>query len=140
MNEQAAIERLSETENLTGGLDDEPANLLLNWAYRRVPGLLASARNEAAAFQKVNGLMAVMRQISKITLSRAGPALEVASELQELARLCTRMYGFFPRPEPAELQSLALEIAGQTGVEAISTLLAWLTPADQSAPPRSPNE
>ena len=48
MDEALAIERITETEKLTDGLDDD-ANWLLQWGTSRVGGLIAGIADEEAA-------------------------------------------------------------------------------------------
>src|SRR5258708_39606851 len=70
MDEALAIERITETENLTDGLDDDDATWLLQWGTSRVGGLIAGIADEEAAGEKVNQLMAVMRLLNAIAADR----------------------------------------------------------------------
>jgi hypothetical protein len=48
MDRQTASERITETENLTDGLEDDDANWLLDWGIARVDRLLAGITDEDA--------------------------------------------------------------------------------------------
>jgi hypothetical protein len=74
MDRQTAIDRITETENLTAGLEDDDANWLLDCGIARIDGLLAGAAGEDAAGEKINQLMAVMRTLNQIAANRAAKA------------------------------------------------------------------
>jgi hypothetical protein len=71
MDRQIAIDRITETENLTDGLEDDDANWLLDWGIGHVDGLVTGIADEDAAGDKLNQLMAVMRTLNQIASNRA---------------------------------------------------------------------
>ncbi|HEX6540208.1 MAG TPA: hypothetical protein VF040_00520, partial [Ktedonobacterales bacterium] len=70
MDEALAIERITENENLTDGLNDEDARWLLQWGTGHAGELIAGATDDEAAGQKINQLMAVMRSLNAIAADR----------------------------------------------------------------------
>jgi hypothetical protein len=54
MDRQTAIDRITETENLTDGLEDDDANWLLDWGIARVDGLVTGIADEDAAGEKLS--------------------------------------------------------------------------------------
>jgi len=83
MDRQIAIDRITETENLTDGLEDDDANWLLNWGIAHVDGLVTGIKDEDAAGEKLNQLMAVMRTLNQIASDRAAkPAGALAADVR----------------------------------------------------------
>jgi hypothetical protein len=62
---QGAAEKLLEDERLRANLDDEEANLLVNWAIEWLEGSVTKARDEATA-----------RQIAQKEATRLRPAMQ----------------------------------------------------------------
>src|SRR5262249_5634933 len=71
MDRQTAIDRITETENLTDGLEDDDANWLLDWGIAQVDGLVTGIKDEDEAGEKLNQLMSVMRTLNQIAADRA---------------------------------------------------------------------
>src|SRR5437016_5998938 len=114
MNEQAYIDRILEAENLTDNLQDEPANLLLHWGTSRVRSSLKDVADDEQAGQRVNAIMAVMRQINRIVGNAAStPMNDSINDLKKLVKLYTRATGASPTPaaDPARLQVVASTLA-----------------------------
>jgi hypothetical protein len=53
MDRQAAIDRITETENLTDGLEDDDANWLLDWGAAQVDGLVTGIKDADAEGESV---------------------------------------------------------------------------------------
>jgi hypothetical protein len=83
MDRQTAIDRITETENLTDGLEDDDANWLLDWGIAHVDGLVTGIKDEDAAGKKLNQLMAVMRSLNQIAADRAAkPSDALAADIR----------------------------------------------------------
>src|SRR5690349_24926526 len=88
MDEQREIERITETENLTDGLEDHDANWLLNWGIGHVRDLIQGVKDDDAAGDKVHALMAVMRKLNQIEADRAAkPRNALADDTRALITL-----------------------------------------------------
>ncbi|HZU86711.1 MAG TPA: hypothetical protein VFF78_04470 [Anaerolineaceae bacterium] len=125
MNLQTLIERILESENLTDGLEDAEANLLINWGVARLPEAVQSAGSTRSAGSKTNHLMALMRTVNQLVADRkALPPEELDSSLKTLGERFQRAFG---RPIPAQDLTRRQEIAGQlaqmTDQEAVNFLL-----------------
>lgn len=107
MDRQTAIDRITETENLTDGLEDDDANWLLDWGIARVDGLLAGVTDEDAAGEKLNELMAVMRALNQIAADRtAKPPDALAADIRTFLERYQQAFGApktatAPTPAPA---------------------------------------
>ena len=130
MEEQAAIDRILETENLTDALEDEQANRLLNWGIQRVPGLVGGVADDEFAGGKVNQLMAVMRKINQLIGGRESKTVdELAADIQALAERYQGAFGSAPQTSSAEYIAFAGQIAEKPADEALEALIEWLGPA-----------
>jgi hypothetical protein len=130
MEEQAAIDRILETENLTDGLEDTEANWLLDWGIKRVPGVIGGITDDEAAGDRVNDLMAVMRMINQIIAGRDSKDVdELAVDIQELAERYERAFGSVRKASPDEHAMLAAQINEMDAGEAIPTMIEWMAPA-----------
>jgi len=130
MEEQVALDRILETENLTDGLEDKEANWLLDWGIKRLPGLIGGITDDEAAGARVNELMAVMRKINQIIAGRDSKSVdELAVDIQELAERYERAFGSVRKASPDEYKKLAAQIAEKPSGEAMQTLIEWVAPA-----------
>lgn len=127
MNEQAAIDRILETENLTDGLEDEDANWLLDWGVDQVPELIGGINDNEAAGTKVNELMAVMRRLNQITADRAvKPPQALAEDIQTLAQAYRQAFGAGREAGPEEARKLAQSLAQNSPHDTLVTLIDWV--------------
>jgi hypothetical protein len=130
MEEQAAIDRILETENLTDGLEDKEANWLLDWGIKRLPGLLGGLTDDEAAGARVNQLMAVMRKINQIIAGRDSKTVdELIEDIQELAESYESAFGSARKASPDECRIFAGQIVEKPTLEALQVLIGWLAPA-----------
>ena len=143
MDEQVYIDRIHEAENLTDNLEDEPANVLLQWGTSRVRSAIQGLDNEEQAGQRVNALMAVMRQINRVVgNATSAPIDDTIADLKKLLELyasTTHTTGDAspaPAADPANLQSVASRLANSPPREALLFLLDWV--ASNSAPTPTP--
>lgn len=131
MDETLAIERISETENLTDGLDDDDANWLLQWGTSRVGKLIAGIADDDAAGEKVNQLMAVMRSLNAIATDRA---VETPAHLGESIQTLRDQYGAaFGSVAPHsgdEIAQLSGALSTATARDAMQRLLDFMTPPE----------
>lgn len=133
MDEKLAIERISETENLTDGLDDDDANWLLQWGTSRVGKLIAGIADDDAAGEKVNQLMAVMRSLNAIATDRAAetPA-QLGESIQTLHDQYSAAFGSAAPHSEDEIAQLSGALSTLTARDAIQRLLDFLTPPETS--------
>jgi hypothetical protein len=138
MEEQIAIERILETENLTDGLEDDDAQWLLDWGIAQVHGLIDGIEDDDLAGAKVNALMAVMRRLNQIAADREVLSVDVLSgEIRDFAKLYPKAFGKQPhiaKINTATYTHTAEIIRNQTPLDAIQTMLALVIPA----PPKPP--
>jgi hypothetical protein len=127
MKIEKAIERISETENLTDALEDDDANWLLEWGFDRLPGLIGSAPTDQEAEKKLTQLMGVMRKVNTITGEREFLTEEdLEKEIHNLAEDYRKTFGKGRKPLPADDRKLANEVKQQPPRQAMQALLGKL--------------
>ena len=143
MDEQVYIDRILEAENLTDNLEDEPANVLLQWGTSRARSAIQGLDDEEQAGQRVNALMAVMRQINRVVgNATSAPIDDTIADLEKLvelyapARHTTGDASPAPAADPANLHMVASKLAGSPPREALLFLLDWLAPNPNPAAKR----
>jgi hypothetical protein len=128
MDHQIFIERILENESLTGDLEDDPAARLLQWGTGQVPALVEGLDDEEAAGDRVNALMALMRQLGRTAANGLGAeAADLASELPGLLEHYTQVFGPVRETQAAELEVAAVELSMLPADQAVSFLLEWLS-------------
>ncbi|HRE47198.1 MAG TPA: hypothetical protein PLD47_05685 [Aggregatilineales bacterium] len=153
MYEDLAKDRLLETENLTDALDSEAGDWLLNWGISQIPRMLNDVTDEAAANEKISGLMRVMRTLNGLGADAPErPAEELSEAIQAFLEghqgivsvgkpfaaapiMNTVDGGFEGNNEGKSASGLASAIAGKTPLEALKLITAIVTPNE--APPPS---
>ncbi len=134
MNEEMAIERITETENLTDGLEDPDANWLLNWGIGYVRDLIGGIEDDERAGAKINALMAVMRKLNQITADRTvKPANALASDIQTLATLYKKAFGKAAKTGAADCTEAATAIRDKSPRETLQYLTALVSPGRPAA-------
>lgn len=133
MDEQAAIDRILETENLTDGLEDEDARWLLDWGINYVPALIGKLSDEDAASAKVNQLMAVMRKINQIVADRQDATAEdLADPITGLAGAYAQAFGSARPFGSGAALDLAASLSERTARQAMQALIEAVQPVDES--------
>ena len=122
MDKQPFIDRILETENLTGDLEDDAADHLLNWGIHQLERLIAGAADEEAAHEKVGALMQVMHSVNRIAANRSTPA---PAQVADLAAHYARAFGK-TTAESADHNAIAAEVSELEGLEAVKFLLGWV--------------
>jgi len=122
MDKQPFIDRILETENLTGDLEDDAADHLLNWGINQLDRLLADVADEEAAHEKVHALMQAMRGVNWIV---ANPSTPAPGKVTELAAHYAQAFGK-TAAESANHNAIAAEVSGLEGLEAVKFLLDWV--------------
>ena len=123
-------DRLLEVENLTDNLEDNEANILINWGIGQLDTLVSDLEDEEIAGDKVNALMQFMRGINGLV----GSLTDISPEgLQNLAERYAQVFGDAHKVEQAECETAAAKVANMQPQEAVQFLLEWVLPA-------SPNE
>lgn len=138
MNEEAAIERITETENLTDSLEDNDANWLLDWGIGHLHDLIGSMKDEDAAGEKVHDLMAVMRKLNQIAADKEVKAPnDLAEDVREFTSLFAKTFG--QARTAAVKDEHYVNTAGivkqQSPREAMQTLINLVSPTASAAPP-----
>ena len=124
---QMAIDRITETENLTGDLEDDAADWLINWGIEQAQGLITNDTDADVAGDKISTVMDVMRQINQIVSSRKSADLN--TDLQKLATLQSAAFGTSATVSAPDYQTLAHKLKGQSASKALATLAAFVRPA-----------
>ncbi len=140
MNEERAIERILEAENLTDGLEDADANWLLKWGISFVHGLIDGIEDDEIAGEKISDLMAVMRKLNQIAADRiVEPVETLAEDIEELANRYVRAFGRVRVLNAGDAQRAALASREKTPRETLQFLIdlmppdkpaAWSVPGD----------
>jgi hypothetical protein len=140
MDQQIAVDRILETENLTASLEDSDANWLLDWGISHVPRLIGHIQDDEAAGTKVNELMAVMRKLNQIAGESAEkPAEELDKDIKELAALYSKAFGAIRMLGADDFKRAAGEIRQRSPLETMQFLIdfvargspaAWSVPGD----------
>ncbi len=123
MDRQIFVDRLLETENLTDQLEDEAANLLLNWGIAKIDELIEGVADHETAGEKINRLMHVMRSLNSLAGNPSGISAQGLAEL--LHRYNQIVSGTMP-VEEAEYRSVAEQTSKMQPGEAIRFLTEWL--------------
>ncbi len=123
MDHQVLIDRLLESENLTDNLEDEDANTLIKWGISQVSPLTNGITDEDAAGEKVNNLMALMRQINSI----AGNLSDISEDkIQKLLEQFTQTFGKEHHVSDEERKTVAEKLSQMQPGEAVNYLLEWI--------------
>ncbi len=140
MDQQIAVDRILETENLTANLEDPDANWLLNWGISHVPRLIGHIEDDEAAGAKVNELMAVMRKLNQIAGESAEkPTEELDKDIKELAALYRKAFGEIRMLGADDFKRAAGELRKKSPLETMQFLIefvakgspaAWSVPGD----------
>jgi hypothetical protein len=142
MDRQTAIDRITETENLTDGLEDDDANWLLDWGIAQVDGLVTGIKDEVAAGEKLNQLMSVMRTLNQIAADRTAKAPDaLAGDIRTFLQRYQQAFGAPNGAAPTAAPTPATD--GQAAPTGSQTASKPSTPGatspkdkqDQSAPP-----
>jgi hypothetical protein len=140
MDQQIAVDRILETENLTASLEDSDANWLLDWGIGHVGRLIGNIKDDEAAGTKVNELMAVMRKLNQIAGESADKSAEELDEdIKELASFYRKAFGETRRLGADDFKRATGEIRQKSPLETMQFLIdfvakgspaAWSVPGD----------
>ena len=123
MDRQIFVDRLLETENLTDQLEDEDANLLLEWGVANIDKLIEGVEDHEAAGEKINSLMHVMRGLNSLAGNPSGVSTQ---KLAELLDRYNQIAGGTIVVDEAEHRTIADQISKAQPGEAVRLLTAWL--------------
>jgi hypothetical protein len=129
MFDQLAIDRITESENLTDNLDDDSANWLINWGIESARKLIASSTDKEMADVTINRLMAVMRKLNKITANLQNVQI---AELQSLTESYQNAFGLTTKHNDDQYQVITSELQKMTPLDAIKYLLNFASDKPQS--------
>ncbi len=131
------IERMSEVENLTDGLEDDDASWLLEWGIDQLPVILEKIEDEEVAGEKVHQLMAAMRRLNQITADRKVKAApDLAKDIQAFLTHYTRAFGRAPTLRMGDEARLAGEIKAETPLATLQKLLTFAESGKPTPPKR----
>ena len=123
MDRQTFVDRLLESENLTDQLEDEAANVLLDWGVGKIDELIEGVTDHEAAGEKVNGLMHVMRGLNALA---GNPTGATSQQLIELLKRYEQIVEQTTPVDEAEHRSVAEKISTMESGAAIRFLTEWL--------------
>jgi hypothetical protein len=132
MFEQVAIDRITETENLTDNLEDDAAEWLISWGVSQAKTLISGVQSVDDAGDKIDTVMTVMRQINQIAGAPADDATQLASDIEAFAALYSQTFNVIKPLSVDDYQRTAATITGQTPQEIIQQLLTLVNPASES--------
>jgi hypothetical protein len=133
MNNQAAIDRILETENLTDGLEDQDARWLLDWGINNLPALIGNLQDEDAAGAKVNELMAVMRKINQIVADRQiAPVKDLVEAFTDLVKSYAQAFDNARPLTSEDALNLAANLSNRTARQAMQAIIETVQPAGKS--------
>ncbi len=128
MLEDIFKDRILETENLTDNLEDEEANVLLDWGIGQLPGLIQGIDDPDQAGDKVNALMAFMRKINRLLDGYTDKPGEILSaDFAELMDLYNAAFGTSNAKTTEDCMSAAMSLVELPSQQALDFLLAWPT-------------
>jgi hypothetical protein len=123
LDRQTFVDRLLETENLTDQLEDDDANILLDWGVQHIDGLIEGLEDHDAAGEKVNGLMHVMRSLNSL----AGDPKRISQEgLADLLKRYSQIVEGNVSVDENEHRVMAEKMADMQPGTAIRYLTEWL--------------
>lgn len=134
MDTDRFADRILEVENLTDNLEDNEANILIDWGINQLPPLVGNLEDEEAASDKVNALMQFMRGINSLV----GNLADVSAEgLKDLAERYAQVFGDARQANQAERETAAASIANMQPQDAVRFLLQWVLPLppNENTPP-----
>lgn len=130
MDKQAAIDRITETENLTDNLEDDDANWLIEWGINKATEVTASIADEEMAGGKLNAVMAVMRKLNQIAGSHSDKDADALSDdVRVLAMMYANAFGASRHLDATALKHAAKSIAPQSPRQLMEYLLNLVTPS-----------
>jgi hypothetical protein len=134
MDENVAISRILEVPNLTDELEDDEANLLIDWASKNVGKLIEDVPDEDAAGEKVNDLMEVMRKINRLAALRKQRTPEqIQAEVDQFGATVEKAFGAAPaalaapaaaQADAPEGQPLAAALKEQSDKDFVQSMIA----------------
>ena len=132
MDEKIFVDRILENENLTSSLVDEDANWLLKWGTGQVKGLVQGIGDVNVAGEKVNTLMAVMREMNRLVGEGNWPPVdEIVPELETLAELSAQAFGVPHTRGTADWEAVANQLVQMTPPQALQFLAERFTSGRQ---------
>ena len=141
MDEQSLIDRILENENLTDNLEDEDANLLLDWGTDHARRMIQDVADEDLAGAKINAVMAVMRKVNRIVGERASlPSQDLVTQIDALGQLHTWACGGACNHDVAAIEVLFASRAVASPSQTLQSLLDWLAPGQSQGEPTTSTE
>jgi hypothetical protein len=133
---QMAIDRITETENLTDALQDDDANWLIEWGIARAKSLIEGIKDDEAAGEKVVKLMAFMRKLNQLVGDcSAEKAPELVASIRDLSEAYGAAFRKATKHSEADYKSAADTVCKKAPQEAMQYLIDFV-----SLEPASPDK
>jgi hypothetical protein len=117
---QIFIDKMLEVENLTDALEDEEADILLNWGVEQLKKRLVKIEDNEAAGEYTNTLMGFMRMVNQI----AGDRENIQQEnLVQLAELRQKAFGLEQELAAKAYGDISSRIKGMSSRQAVEYLI-----------------
>lgn len=127
MDTSRYIDRILETENLTDNLEDDDANVLIDWGVGHLNTVIGESGDEEVAGSQVMALMNVMRSINRIIGNFPIPHPD---GLKEFIHSYDNAFATDHSNDFIEHEVIATQLAGMTPSEALLFLLTWFNPTE----------
>ncbi|MCX6079640.1 MAG: hypothetical protein NTW32_08930 [Chloroflexi bacterium] len=123
MDKTRYIERILETENLTDNLEDDDANVLLDWGLSRLDVVIGETGDEEVAGTQILALMNIMRTINRII----GNFPNSSSEgVQDFIKWYDAAFATTHGTDAIEYETIAAQLTDMSPAGALLFLLTWL--------------
>ncbi len=126
MDRQLLIDRLLETENLTDNLEDDSANVLIDWGIAQIDHLVKGIEDENSAGEKVNHLMRLMRGVNSIA---GNPSTVSHDQLLALLEQYAQTFSQTHQIDDEERKTVIEKLSQMQPNEAVKYLLSWIHPS-----------
>ena len=121
-----SIDRITENESLTDGLEDDDADWLIHWAVDQLPTLFNGVIDEQMAGSKLYDLMVVMQKINQITANRQSKSAEdLVEDLRTLLEKYQRVFGSLQPVGADEINKLVQRITSASARDTLQALVGW---------------
>ena len=133
MDKATAVARITETENLTGDLEDTDATWLIDWGVAQVDTLGLSNKDDLDASDQLNQLMAVMRALGQIGGTYADrPTALLVSDLRGFFARYALAFGQPNRVSEADFSAIAARLMTLAPRAAMQSLISTANGQTQS--------
>lgn len=134
---ERAVERILDSENVRGMLQDEDAQWLIDWGIEQIRLLLKDVNDQDVADETTYRLMLVMRALNRFGAEESNTPENVHTFVERYAAV----FGQAKPLTPADEAQMARALASKSPVEAMQSLIEAVKAADHGNPPsQTPSE